>query len=102
ARGRKRALEIADADRVDLVVMPLDAAGGVLRELDRGNLSCLERGRQFHRGLETPFRLTQSALPHLFVANDTDVEEFSPGLQGCLMVIAAPEKFVARDLQAAP
>ena len=38
AGGFEAAVEIANADGIDLAVVPLDAADRVLRQLDRGNL----------------------------------------------------------------
>ncbi len=66
AGGGEAALEIAHADRVDLGVVPLDAADRVLRQFDRGDLLCSQRCRQFDGGLETPLRFGQGVLPVCF------------------------------------
>jgi translation initiation factor IF-3 len=57
------ALEVACADRVDLVVVALDAADRVLRQLDRRHLLRFQRSRQFDGGLETPLRSGQGMPP---------------------------------------
>src|SRR6185312_6606076 len=61
-RGAKRAVEIPDADRVDLAVVTFDAINRILRELDRGDLLCGQRGRQLDRALVTPFRFRHDML----------------------------------------
>ena len=66
AGGGEAALEIAHADRIDLGVVPLDAADRVLRQFDRGDLFCRQRRRQFDGGLEAPLRFGQGVLPVCF------------------------------------
>jgi hypothetical protein len=66
ARRIQRAIEIAYADRVDLAIMPLDAADRILRQLDRGNLLRLQRRRELNGGRKTPLRFGQRAHSHSF------------------------------------
>ena len=63
AGGIEAAGEIANADRIDLGVVTLDAADRVLRQLHRGDFLCRQRRRQFGRGLEAPLRFGQDVLP---------------------------------------
>jgi len=77
AGGFKAAGKIAHANRVDLGVVPLDAADRVLRQLDGGNLLCRQRRRQFGCGLETPLRFGQGGLPISF-ATDRMMLGFRP------------------------
>ena len=63
AGGRKAALEIANTDRIDLRVVPLDPADRVLGQFDGGNFFGSEGCRQFNGGLETPLRFGQGVLP---------------------------------------
>ena len=62
-RGGKATLEIAHANRVDLLVVSFDAADRILRQLNRGNLLRGERGRQVDGGHKTPLRFGQGLLP---------------------------------------
>ncbi|MGY4346417.1 hypothetical protein ACVWXM_002884 [Bradyrhizobium sp. GM7.3] len=67
ACGVQRTVEIPDADRVDLAVVPFDAVDRILRELDRGNLLGRQCRRQLDRALEAPFGFGHPASPVLSV-----------------------------------
>ena len=59
--GGEAAFEITHADRVDLAVMPLDAADRIPRQFDRADFPGGQRRGQFGGGCETPLRFWQSA-----------------------------------------
>ena len=63
ASGIEAALEIANANRVDLGVVTLDAANRILRQLHGRDLPCRKRFGQFDGGLEAPLRLGQGVSP---------------------------------------
>src|SRR5205823_14286634 len=66
ARGLQAAFEIAHANRIDFAVVALNAADGVVGELDSGYLLCPKCCRRFDRGIETPLRFGQGFSPALF------------------------------------
>ena len=63
AGGIEAAVEIANTDRIDLRIVPLDPADRVLRQFDGRNFLCRQRCRQFDGGPETPLRFGQGVLP---------------------------------------
>src|SRR5262249_11965686 len=56
------AIEIADADRVDLAVVAFDAGDGVLGQFDRGYLFRCQRRRQLNGGPKAPLRFGHGVL----------------------------------------
>src|SRR5436305_738133 len=64
--GLQAAFEIAHANRIDFAVVALNAADGVVGELDSGYLLCPKCCRRFDRGIETPLRFGQGFSPARF------------------------------------
>ena len=81
AGGGEAALEVANTDRIDLRIMPLDAIDRVLGQFDRRDLFCGKCGRQFDSGLEAPLRFGQVVLPVCSSMNGADDAQFGQARQ---------------------